>query len=394
MAVSLGVALLIMGLADGSDQVETVVILSVSSVLLTVAVGPTALLLFSEAARDFTSGVTEERVRVEWRAVLQRTLAEQAAAPVGEAQHLAQRDPAKLMSDASRRCRWAKVTTSVAVGCLLLVGAAAAGRAAWGVARIALADPEPLRQAAARGDSWSPTYWLPVNLVMAYLAFFVLPSLVALPVAGPLTLRWRKPARIVLLRPFNRGREGRALRRIVRQCLAPFGHVYSLADADVRVPLWVRAPLLGGQLSLFHFRRRRIQRVRHLDALCKAISRTRRRNLNWCLSWGKLFPVAVVDVGWQATVLRLFRQANLLVFDISEQSENLHWEIENCARIGMLGRAVFLVNAASADEARRSLLQWGILAETELQLWPYDEHGVREQEAFTQALAVLLALTI
>ena len=90
--------------------------------------------------------------------------------------------------------------------------------------------------------------------IAIYAALYVLPFLLTLPASAAIVALWQSPPRALLLRPFNRGQLSHPLKRIVRRNIALYAHVYTLSDADVNVPAYVRIPLLFGQLALFSFR--------------------------------------------------------------------------------------------------------------------------------------------
>ena len=104
--------------------------------------------------------------------------------------------------------------------------------------------------------------------VAAFLLLFVAALVAALPIALPLAIQWKQPARFLILRPFNRSHLSRTLRQILRRELAPMGHCYTLADADIRVPLWLRLPLVMGQLSFSRFANARSRRPRTFRNSC------------------------------------------------------------------------------------------------------------------------------
>ena len=113
--------------------------------------------------------------------------------------------------------------------------------------------------------------WLPVYI---YGGLYVLPVILTLPVSAPIVALWQAPPRFLFLRPFNRGLLSRPLKRVVRGEVAPFGHLYTLSDADIKVPWYVRIPILLGQLALFSFRMRRIRDEKQIPRLARAVDRT------------------------------------------------------------------------------------------------------------------------
>ena len=76
--------------------------------------------------------------------------------------------------------------------------------------------------------SWSD---MPVDIEELLQTLFTLAILLF--VGGNLTA-WRQPARIVLLRPFNRAATATALRRLIKLYVRFYGHIYTLADVDIR----------------------------------------------------------------------------------------------------------------------------------------------------------------
>lgn len=193
------------------------------------------------------------------------------------------------------------------------------------------------------------------KLIAAFLALFVAALFAVLPVALPLALRWKHPARFLILRPFNRSHISRALRRILSRDVAPLGHCYTLADADIRVALWLRLPLLLGQLSFFVFRQRKIAAPKDIPKLVRAMDRRVLRNFNWCVSRDKIFPIGCVDAGWRACVTRLVAECDGVVMDLSGMSENILWELELLNRTRALERTLFLVEAEQYDAAKTAL---------------------------------------
>jgi hypothetical protein len=224
-----------------------------------------------------------------------------------------------------------------------------------------------------------------IYIVVAYLLLFVVPFLTPLPIALPLTFTWKRPARFLVLRPFNRGHASRALRRILRRQIAPLGHCYTLADADIRVPLWVRLPLVFGQLSFFLFRRRKIVVPKDISKLARSMGRRWLRNLNWCLSQEKVFPVACIDAGWRACVSRLVAECDCIVMDLSGMSQNILWGLELIKRERAFGRTVFLVEE-SQNVTLQATLNRLLGAECAIpRLHPYSMRGKFSDDALTAA---------
>ena len=197
--------------------------------------------------------------------------------------------------------------------------------------------------------------FVPVYLLLGYLTLFLTPFILSMPIALPLAMRWRQPARFLILRPFNRRALSRDLTRILRDEVAPLGHCYTLADADIRIPPLQRLPLLYGQLTFFTFRQRKIVTPRHLTALSAAMKQRLRRNINWAVSRNKLFPVASMDAAWQACVERMVGECHGVVMDLSGISENIRWELELLRDTGAVSKTVLLVGQAQVEVARTAL---------------------------------------
>lgn len=229
------------------------------------------------------------------------------------------------------------------------------------------------------------------GFVMLYLGLFVLPLIVALPVAAPLIVLWSNPPAFLFLRPFNRRPLSAALSRAVRKDLGRFGHIYTLADANIFVPWYVRVPLLFGQLSLFAFRLRKIKRGKQLIKIARVIGRTLFRNLNWCLSWKKTFPIASDDACWQQVVEILVRRCHLIFMDLSEFRPNVLWELLLIRRLGLEDRVVYFLRQDATSEDRQSIQQHlGDLGERG-KLFYYNNRGAVDREGFQGAVATRLA---
>ncbi len=188
-----------------------------------------------------------------------------------------------------------------------------------------------------------------------YIAHYLLPFVLTLPLSAFVVGLWARPPRLLLLRPFNRGRLTRPLRRLVRTEIGNFGHVYTLADTDIRVRWYVRVPLLLGQFALLSFRARRIRGPRQVARLSAALDRTWLRNVNWCLAVNKSFPIASSDACWQQVVQLLVERVDAILVDAVDLRPNVLWEIELCRRLQREQRVLFLVPAERRDEALATL---------------------------------------
>jgi hypothetical protein len=222
-------------------------------------------------------------------------------------------------------------------------------------------------------------------VIMSYVAIYIAPVLLTLPVVGPLIAHWTSPRRFLLLRTFNRGWPNQALRRIARRNVGPLGHAYTLSDADIKRPWTTKAPYLLGQFSLFSFRLRTIQTQEQVSRLERAINRTWLRNLNWCLSFNKLFPVVSTDAAWKSCVSRLIKASDAILIDVSELRQSVVWEIEECLAHGAAARLIFLLRSGSTLD--KDLLEeiLGTSVDQE-RVFAFDNGGVQDRAAFRAAV--------
>jgi hypothetical protein len=191
--------------------------------------------------------------------------------------------------------------------------------------------------------------------VIVYVAYFILPVLIFLPILLPLALTWKNPRRIVVFRRFNTPLEAKRLRRIAARHLGRVGHVFTLADSQIHRSLFVRIPPLLGQLSFLHFRPRRVHDNRGLARLERLLDQYWRLNINWLVSYRKIFPTATSDEYWRRSVGVLLEKAELVVMDISNFSASMEWEIAECHRRELLSRTILLVSRDKAGQSEEML---------------------------------------
>jgi hypothetical protein len=111
--------------------------------------------------------------------------------------------------------------------------------------------------------------------------------------------------------------------------------------------------LVPGQLALFSFRFRIIRSSERLGAIDRAMRRTWLRNVNWCMSWNKLFAVASTDEHWQAVVDVFLARADAVVIDVSDLREHVVWEIERAHTLGAATRVLYRADVVAARGWRR-----------------------------------------
>ena len=229
-------------------------------------------------------------------------------------------------------------------------------------------------------------------VLLYYIAYAAGPAFVFLPVLVPFALTWRHPRRIVIFRRFNTAAESGVLRSIATRDLSRYGHVFTLADGQIRRSWLIRVPALLGQIGLLHFRPRRIDSDRRLEALRRSLKRVWRLNLNWLVSARKIFPVRSSDSHWQACVALLLEQADVVVMDISSFSEAMSWELRECHRRGLLDRTILLSAAKRAEESRRAVARLaGYVHVDTVTLFLYDTEGLYEPDGFIRRVGEICA---
>jgi hypothetical protein len=119
--------------------------------------------------------------------------------------------------------------------------------------------------------------------------------------------------------------------------------------------------------------------------------RTWLRNVNWCMSWSKLFAVACADAHWQAAVALLMARADVIVVDVVNLRENVAWEIEQAYAEGApTGCSTWrpLLNAQESAGKLKALLGDRLDA---ARIFVYDSRGLLEPARFRAVLAKTLA---
>jgi hypothetical protein len=163
----------------------------------------------------------------------------------------------------------------------------------------------------------------------ALVSGFVLPLIISLPILWPWASSWREPRRIVAFRRFHIA-ENRKLSKLLTRYLAPYGHVFTLADTRIHLSWTVRIPLFLGQLSFIHFRPRTVSDAGRLKLLGRLLGQRVRLNVNWLVSYRKLFAIRSSDEYWRACVDSLLERSDLVLVDISQPSDALEWELSQC----------------------------------------------------------------
>lgn len=186
-------------------------------------------------------------------------------------------------------------------------------------------------------------------LVLILLSYLLLPILIAVPFSMLLLIIWSKPYNILVLRPFSDPNRSKNLKRLVRNGLSGLGFFYTLSDRQIEQKWYIKYPSVLWQLSLFHFRFRRIRKQKSIDKLKRAMMRQDVRLINWVFSWNKIFPVSCDDNQWKECIRQLIPCVDFIIIDVTGspsathniENENLKWEIEKCKK-GNLYKTLFI----------------------------------------------------
>lgn len=229
-----------------------------------------------------------------------------------------------------------------------------------------------------------------ILFLLTYLGYFFLPSFLSLPFAIFVGNRWKYPGRFLLLRPFNRKNISRILKKIIRKEVAYWGHIYTLADMSIKIPLYIRIPIFIGQLAFFHFKMLTIKNEYHLKKLQSKMGNRWLRNINWCMSWNKIFPVRTVDEFWKTCILRMISDVDVILIDLSELRESIGWEIEQCKKSGLSERIIFMVQEGRYDFAKKYLYANVVDGSNPIKLYQYSSRGLISASSFQSEICNVL----
>ena len=190
-----------------------------------------------------------------------------------------------------------------------------------------------------------PDYIYIVTALLVYGIFFIVPFLLCLPVVIPFALQQKNIGRIIILRKFNDDLSKKPLRRIVKTDLSNYGHVFTLSDKNFKVKWYVRIPLVLGQMSFFHFRQKIISTKKDIAILEKKLSATLWLNVNWLLSFGKIFSIKTTDELWKETATTLLKENSLILFDTSYDTDSLEWEFTEIKKLGYTRNLIAITNS-------------------------------------------------
>ena len=205
-------------------------------------------------------------------------------------------------------------------------------------------------------------------------------ALLALFVAWSLLILFRrKTARILLLRRFNDQLIERRLRAFVTRTLAPYGHVYALADRYFKLTPFGRIMtfnpagyVLRALMGIWELLRghwnpltvaapgstmQRVSSARQFTRFCMRLND--RVNANGLTMTNKRRSIIVrtSDAWWRHVVLVLMRSSDAIVMDLSDAGAGSDWEIETLQRLGLLARTVFVARQ-DATTLDAKVLDW------------------------------------
>ncbi|MBW2412755.1 MAG: hypothetical protein JRF72_23405, partial [Deltaproteobacteria bacterium] len=212
--------------------------------------------------------------------------------------------------------------------------------------------------------------------------YLFLPGFVSALLSLPVALTWRRSIRVLVLRRFGMSDASRMLRETLLHKVCPDGHVYTLADRDIKTPWYVRFPIVFTQLVFLHFRQRRIGSKASIERFLRFMDVNWARNVNWIVSRWKTFPLRCADEHWQVLVSALSDKVDAIIIDVSRPSENLEWEIHQCATRGLLPKTIFLSLSQYASDAREFLRSQGLDETSVSQLIIYDTDDVERLPSF------------
>jgi hypothetical protein len=205
------------------------------------------------------------------------------------------------------------------------------------------------------------------------------------------TYGWHSPDRRIS--PVSHRRESQA-----QQAAHPLSRAvrtrFTLADTRIHLSWTVRIPLFLGQLSFIHFRPRTVRDAGRLKLLGRLLGQRVRLNVNWPVSYRKLFAVRSSDEYWRACVDSLLEHSDLVLVDISQPSDALEWELSQC--VERLPDRTILLAAEDQREVVESWMGSGGHGHAALRMLPLFAHRngrIVGEEAFRSLVAERLVAT-
>ena len=205
------------------------------------------------------------------------------------------------------------------------------------------------------------------------------------------SLIWRAPLRVTVLRPFGQKHIARPLQMFVYRHLSGFGHVFTLQDANIRLP---PSRLVGVLVSPFLGLLLQGQIIKNERAFIRfrnAMSHLYRQNMRWVVWPYKLFVAKCVDSWWKRCVELLLVSSDVIVMETSHIGPGSLWELQTIAKKGFEKKTIFISAQSDIDRAKLELCNAAVFTETPT-IYVYGTNGKlvvpREFEgAFASALS-------
>jgi hypothetical protein len=160
----------------------------------------------------------------------------------------------------------------------------------------------------------------------------------------------RGMVRLLLLRPFGEAQMTAALKRVVRDRLAPLGYVYTLSDRNYRPSTTmslmaffgqvrhVLAPILRPSLRLAT-----VSDESSFRDLLVALSPGFEISAKSAYAGGQAFNIRSTDNWWKRCIDVMIHSTEIIVMDVSRVSTGSTWEIVQMRRRALLDKCVFIV---------------------------------------------------
>jgi tetratricopeptide (TPR) repeat protein len=200
------------------------------------------------------------------------------------------------------------------------------------------------------------------------IGFWVLAA--ALYLAKPLF--WRSPARLLLLRPFGATSVSLALKLFVRTNLTYFGHIFTLADKDLKESLFLLRLLSVTPISIeslfllpyYPFIKRLRPRifVKNASDYCALRDRLWSRwilNTFWRGSYlDKIRAIHTSDAWWRRCIDLLASTCEAIVVDLTIVKAGTRWELSKIFVEGLLPKTIFVVHNTCLPQAQEILADY------------------------------------
>jgi len=221
-------------------------------------------------------------------------------------------------------------------------------------------------------------------LIIVY-SLFLTPNLFIFPIIAIAAFSWKNPKRILLLRPFGEIRVNSNLRRLIRECIGFFGHVYTLSDKTIKRKRLLR--LICFHATFYHHKFKKIRTNQKIDKISIHLNQRFRRNINWFSSFSKIFPISCDDHLWKDSIKKLFMLCDIILIDLTGATTNLIWEIEEIERLNLMKKVLFIVNFTDLEQGKDYLKNFNLNLNNKI--YEYDNEGIIEFDSMLKEFAGL-----